>query len=222
MMSLEFIPLHKTFAAEVRGVDFSRPVPKDVADELVRAADKYGVLVFRKTGLTDEAHIQFSKHFGDLDDISGYIPPGVSMSRRTRFLELFDASNLDPATEKPVKEHEKRFQYNKVSHSSIMLISGERFMACRFLIQRSTRFIFNLVGSRPSSQRRWRYPFRRYPHRLQKPPTIQKGFPRRSQTRALPLALPQSRSIRLHGRRTRSKEQTRRSPRSHPNQSRRH
>lgn len=114
-MPLEFIPLHKTFAAEVRGVDFSRPVPKDVADELIRAADKYGVLVFRKTGLTDEAHIQFSKHFGDLDDISGYIPPGVSMSRRTRFLELFDASNLDAATEKPLKEHEKRFQYNKVT-----------------------------------------------------------------------------------------------------------
>jgi alpha-ketoglutarate-dependent 2,4-dichlorophenoxyacetate dioxygenase len=113
-MPLEFIPLHKTFAAEVRGVDFTKPVSKDVADELVRAADKYGVLVFRKTGMTDEQHIQFSKHFGDLDDISGYIPPGASMSRRTRFLELFDASNLDAVTEKPLQEHEKRFQYNKV------------------------------------------------------------------------------------------------------------
>lgn len=112
-MPLEFIPLHKTFAAEVRGVDFSKPVPKDVMDEIIRGADKYGVLVFRKTGMTDEAHIQFSKHFGDLDDISGYIPPGVPMSRRTRFLELFDASNLD-ANGNPLPEHEKRYQYNKV------------------------------------------------------------------------------------------------------------
>jgi alpha-ketoglutarate-dependent 2,4-dichlorophenoxyacetate dioxygenase len=112
-MPLEFVPLHKTFAAEVRGVDFSKPVPREVADELIRAADKYGVLVFRKTGLTDEAHIQFSKWFGDLDDISGYIAPGVKMSRRTRFLELFDASNMD-ADERVLQEHEKRFQYNKV------------------------------------------------------------------------------------------------------------
>jgi len=113
-MPIEFVPLHKTFAAEVRGVDFSKPVPRDVADGLIRAADKYGVLIFRKTGMTDEQHIQFSKHFGDLDDILGYIPPGVTVSCRIRFLELFDASNLDSVTEKPLQEHEKRYQYNKV------------------------------------------------------------------------------------------------------------
>jgi len=112
-MTIEYIPLHKTFAAEVRGVDFSKPITREVADELVRAADKYGVLVFRKTGMTDEAHIQFSKWFGDLDDVSGYIPKGVPMSRRQRFLELFDASNLD-ADGHVLQEHEKRFQYNKV------------------------------------------------------------------------------------------------------------
>jgi alpha-ketoglutarate-dependent 2,4-dichlorophenoxyacetate dioxygenase len=63
-MLLEFVPLHKTSAAEVRGVDFSKLVPRDVADELIRAADKYGVLIFCKTGITNE-HIQFSKRFGD-------------------------------------------------------------------------------------------------------------------------------------------------------------
>jgi alpha-ketoglutarate-dependent 2,4-dichlorophenoxyacetate dioxygenase len=113
-MPLEFVPLHKTFGAEVRGVDFSRPVPRDVAEEIILGIDKYGVLVFRKTGMTDEQHIQFSKHFGDLDDISHFIPPNSNVTRRTRFLELFDASNLDIATEKPLKEHDKRYQYNKV------------------------------------------------------------------------------------------------------------
>jgi alpha-ketoglutarate-dependent 2,4-dichlorophenoxyacetate dioxygenase len=123
-MPIEFVPLHQTFAAEVRGVDFSKPIPKDLADEIIRGADKYGVLVFRKTGMTDEQHVQFSKHFGDLDDISGYIPPGVSMSRRTRFLELFDASNLDAAGV-PLPEHEKRYQYNKVHYPyTTVLISG--------------------------------------------------------------------------------------------------
>lgn len=112
-MGIEIVPLHPTFGAEIRGVDFSKPVTKEVAEEIVLAADKYAVLVFRNTGMTDEAHIQFSKHFGDLDDISGFIPPNAAMTRRTRFLELFDASNLD-AEGKIVQAHEKRFQYNKV------------------------------------------------------------------------------------------------------------
>jgi alpha-ketoglutarate-dependent 2,4-dichlorophenoxyacetate dioxygenase len=112
-MPVEFVPLHKTFAAEVRGVDFSKPISKEVADEIIRGADKYGVLVFRKTGMTDEQHIQFSKHFGDLDDISGYIPAGATMSRQVKFLELFDASNLNTDGQ-VLQEHEKRFQYNKV------------------------------------------------------------------------------------------------------------
>jgi Taurine catabolism dioxygenase TauD, TfdA family len=120
-MAVEFVPLHPTFGAEVRGVDFSKPISKDVADQIVKGADKYGVLVFRKTGMTDEDHIQFSKHFGDLDDISGFIPPGVRMSRRTRFLELFDASNLD-GDGHILQEHEKRFQYNKVCHPSNLTV----------------------------------------------------------------------------------------------------
>jgi len=116
-MTLEIIPLHTTFGAEIRGVDFSKPVSRETADEIIQAADKYGVIVFRKTGLTDEAHIQFSKWFGDLDDIAGYVPKGVPIARRTRFLELFDASNLDNEG-RVLQEHEKRFQYNKVHNIS--------------------------------------------------------------------------------------------------------
>ena len=112
-MTIEYIPLNKNFGAEVRGVDFSKPVPKDVAGELVAAADKYGILLFKKTGLTDEAHIQFTKHFGDVNDISGYIAPNSTTKQRLRYLELFDASNLDE-NEDIVQEDDKRFQWNKV------------------------------------------------------------------------------------------------------------
>lgn len=34
---------------------------------------QYGVLVFRKTGLDDERHVQLSQLFGDLDDITPFI-----------------------------------------------------------------------------------------------------------------------------------------------------
>jgi alpha-ketoglutarate-dependent 2,4-dichlorophenoxyacetate dioxygenase len=118
-MAIEWVPLHPTFGAECRGVDFSKPLSKDVADEIIRGSSKYGVVIFRSTGLTDEQHIQFTKHFGDLDDISQYIPPGAPLSRRTRFLELFDASNLDH-TGRVLQEHEKRFQYNKVFNPTLM------------------------------------------------------------------------------------------------------
>jgi alpha-ketoglutarate-dependent 2,4-dichlorophenoxyacetate dioxygenase len=112
-MPVEWIPLHPTFVAEARGVDFSKPVSREVADEIIRGVDKYGVVVFRSTGMSDEQHIQFTKHLGDLDDISGYIAPGAPVARRTRFLELFDASNMD-SDGRVLQEHEKRFQYNKV------------------------------------------------------------------------------------------------------------
>jgi len=84
---------------KIHEVDFSKRVPKHVADEIIRAADKYGVIVFRKTSST-EAHIEFSKYFGDLDDNSGYMRLDTAMARRTRFLKLFDVSIMIPVSSK--------------------------------------------------------------------------------------------------------------------------
>jgi len=103
--SVEAIPLHKTFAAEVRGVDFSRPILPEVFAEIKRAITKvwpfeiqtftiqYGVVVFRNTGLDDAGHVEFSRLFGELDDYTPYCPPGTKS--RLAFKELFDVSNLD-------------------------------------------------------------------------------------------------------------------------------
>lgn len=48
--------------------------------------------MFRNTGLTDAAHVSFSRRFGELDTVRRYMPPG----RRPRygFFELFDAGNV--------------------------------------------------------------------------------------------------------------------------------
>lgn len=53
-------------------------------------------MVCRKTGLTDEAHIEFSKYFGDLDDVRPYQKAG--RVHRLKYPELFDAGNIDPHT----------------------------------------------------------------------------------------------------------------------------
>lgn len=59
-----------------------------------RADEQYGVVVFRNTQLTDEAHIEFSRYFGDLDDVTPYQQAG--RIHRLKYKELFDAGNIDP------------------------------------------------------------------------------------------------------------------------------
>jgi alpha-ketoglutarate-dependent 2,4-dichlorophenoxyacetate dioxygenase len=54
------------------------------------------VIVCRQTGLTDEAHIEFSRYFGELDDVRPYQKAG--RVHRLAYPELFDAGNIDPHT----------------------------------------------------------------------------------------------------------------------------
>ncbi|OQE32784.1 hypothetical protein PENFLA_c001G04959 [Penicillium flavigenum] len=86
-------PLHPTFGAEISGVDFSSPLKDEVFKEIYQAVTKYGVIVFRSTGLTDEGHIAFSKKFGELDDVKPYIAAG--RKNRLKYAELFDVSNVE-------------------------------------------------------------------------------------------------------------------------------
>lgn len=92
---LEVIPLHASFCAEVRGVDFSKPVPPHVIAQVKDALDQHGVLVFRKTGIVDDrVQIDFASKFGPLDDMEPHIKAGRKM--RLPDKEMFDVSNLDP------------------------------------------------------------------------------------------------------------------------------
>ena len=107
-MALRIRPLHPLFAAEVSGIDFSRPVEADTAHEVVAAMDQYGICVFRATGLSDEGHIAFSRLFGTLE-----LAPrlGTRIVTRFRHPELFDAGNLDAAGN--ILVDERRRLYNK-------------------------------------------------------------------------------------------------------------
>lgn len=53
---------------------------------------QYGVCVFRNTGLSDDAHVAFSRRFGELDSTERYFSNG----RKPRYehYELFDAGNV--------------------------------------------------------------------------------------------------------------------------------
>ncbi|QDS72430.1 hypothetical protein FKW77_009203 [Venturia effusa] len=90
---IQITELHPTFGAEVGGVDFSKPVPDEVVEELKAAVTKYGVLVFRNSRLDDDRHVAFAHQFGELDDIK----PHLAAGRKNRFNtdKLFDVSNIE-------------------------------------------------------------------------------------------------------------------------------
>ncbi|KAI1387305.1 taurine catabolism dioxygenase [Hypoxylon trugodes] len=87
--------LHPTFAAEVSGVNF-QDVSEEQFKEIIAAMAKYGVCVFRNTGLDDEAHVKFSERLGELDNIKRYL--GAGRKARYDLYELFDAGNIDSET----------------------------------------------------------------------------------------------------------------------------
>ena len=110
---LQINRLHPTFVAQVSGVDWSRPVSKEVCDEIADAAHHFGVLVFKETGLDDERHIQWAKNFGDLDSILQFVKPGAK-TRLAPYYDLWDAGNLDVNGD-IIPRSSHQYEYNKVS-----------------------------------------------------------------------------------------------------------
>ncbi|KAK5168856.1 uncharacterized protein LTR77_006165 [Saxophila tyrrhenica] len=92
---LEVIPLHPTFACELRGVDWSKPVPLEVYAEIREVVDKVSQITELVVPYTDSS-ISFSSYFGELDDVRPYIDAG--RKNRLSMPELFDAGNIDPHT----------------------------------------------------------------------------------------------------------------------------
>jgi alpha-ketoglutarate-dependent 2,4-dichlorophenoxyacetate dioxygenase len=125
-------PIHPTFVAEVNGVDFSKPVPEQVCKDIADAIHHYGVLLFKKTGLDNERHIEFAKNFGELDSTLQFITPGVK-TRLAPFYELWDAGNLGVDGD-IIPADVRQFEYNKVLtcilRHSLTYAVGKWFMAC--------------------------------------------------------------------------------------------
>lgn len=92
--SLTFNPLHPTFGAECKGVDFSQPVSTDTIDHIRAAMAKYGVLVFRNTALDDTSHTNLARQFGELD-VSTVVRNSGTLYRLGPESQLTDVGNVD-------------------------------------------------------------------------------------------------------------------------------
>lgn len=91
---LTITPLGTTFAARVDGLDFSKPFPPAVRNELRKALHEHGVLVARATNINDETMIALGRTWGELDNITAHKKAGRRM--RLDIDEIFDVSNIDP------------------------------------------------------------------------------------------------------------------------------
>ncbi len=89
-MALTIKQLHPTFGAEVSGIDIARPLAEPEQREVIGAMDRYGVCVYRNTGLDDASHVAFSRIFGHLE----LAPARPGGKPRFAHRELFDAGNL--------------------------------------------------------------------------------------------------------------------------------
>jgi len=105
-----FKPLHPTFAAEVEGIDFTKPVPLDVIKEVQGGIDKYGVLVFRQANLDDDSHVAFAQSFGELEPT-----PAASLGVKVRLTNPYvgDLANVDHNNELLKEENKVAMLFSK-------------------------------------------------------------------------------------------------------------
>ncbi len=106
-MGLEVKPILPNFGAECSGLDLTKPLTAEEIKQVTDAMDKYGVCVFRNTGMNDQQHVEFSRNFGYLEKV----PVREGMKMRLPYRELFDASNITVDGE--ITKDEAAIQYRK-------------------------------------------------------------------------------------------------------------
>jgi alpha-ketoglutarate-dependent taurine dioxygenase len=105
-MALTVRRLHPALGAEVRGVDFRRPIPEDVRAELNAAWMEHLVLVFPEQPVTDEQQVALTRVFGEPEIFHQNII-------RSRLVpEIFRVSNVDDDGNLMAPEHPTVQQVN--------------------------------------------------------------------------------------------------------------
>ncbi len=64
--AIEVIPYGATCGAEIRGIDFARPVDRAIADAVHGALAQHKVVWFRAAAMTPAQHVAFGRLFGEL------------------------------------------------------------------------------------------------------------------------------------------------------------
>ncbi len=66
-MTLQIQPILPNFGAEISGVDLTGPLTDTEKRDIVEAQNRWGITIWRNTGLDDDSHIAFSRIFGHVE-----------------------------------------------------------------------------------------------------------------------------------------------------------
>ena len=94
-MNITTTPLHPLFAAELHGIDLSKPVSDVDVRDFQDAMNRHAVGVIRHAlAFTDTQHVDFTRRLGPLQKMKMLTMVGNSKSRLA-FPELIDVGNID-------------------------------------------------------------------------------------------------------------------------------
>jgi alpha-ketoglutarate-dependent 2,4-dichlorophenoxyacetate dioxygenase len=65
---LKIKPIHVDFGARISGVDLSRPLEHNTFEQIDDAINRYSLLLFKNQRMSDAAHLDFSRRFGELEE----------------------------------------------------------------------------------------------------------------------------------------------------------
>jgi taurine dioxygenase len=120
-MTIEVIPTGAALGAEIRGVDFSRPVAEDTRAALRKAWAEHMVLLFRGQAIDDEGLLEASAVFGPPHEAASrqyHLAVGEKVDDKliSRHASVAIISNLD-ANGNPVKDNGGLGSYEVVWHT---------------------------------------------------------------------------------------------------------
>ena len=61
-------PLHPEFGARISGVDLCQPLDQSDFEQIESAINRYSFLLFEKQQMDDDAHLEFTHRFGELEE----------------------------------------------------------------------------------------------------------------------------------------------------------
>ena len=104
-------PIHPEFGARISGVDLSRPLDETSFAQIDDAINRYSLLLFEDQHMNDEAHLEFTRRFGQLEE------EHVSYYSRGEVTYIGRVGNIDDDGNKVSARQIKASTGNEMWHS---------------------------------------------------------------------------------------------------------
>ena len=104
-------PLHAEFGARIGGVDLSRELDQSTFEQIDLALNRYSFLLFENQQMNDQAHLDFTRRFGELEE------EHVSYYSRGEITYIGTVGNIDADGNKVSARQIKSSTGNEMWHS---------------------------------------------------------------------------------------------------------